>query len=44
MRERVALDATATIGMTTSTSFRDVLSLFGDLGLVLLAAPHWATD
>jgi hypothetical protein len=31
MRERVTLDATATIGMTTSTSFRDVLSLLATL-------------
>ena len=31
MRERVTLDATATIGMTTSTSFRDVQSLLATL-------------
>ena len=36
MRERVTLDATATIGMTTSTSFRDVLSLLATFGLLCL--------
>jgi hypothetical protein len=31
MRERVALDATATIGKTTSTSFPDVQGLLATL-------------